>query len=220
MPIQSEGSIKKQFLVNALSDAAQLIHHPEMAPAFLTFNNSLMKRPIPEPKVWALSMANGYLKHSGGRACIDLCWKACVASLHDQDPTPMLAEFRKQGAPIDPSVAEVLTKAREFLLKNPEDLRWLALVYFCYSRMIAVSSKSAFESNEWSDGDLFLFSMEKAFSAGKGKDFMGLLSNEAGEYFESKEHLQFHIALNAPIGLATMAAIEPNAAFFEGMGIH
>lgn len=216
MPTQTE---KKQLMA-VLSDSAELIYHPEMVSGFVSFNNSLLKKTPPDPRVWSLSMANGYLKDSSGRSCVNVCWKACIESLRDQDPVLPLASFIKRGAPIDPSVADVVRSAKEFLLARPDDIRWLALVYFCYSRMIAINSMSAFESNQWGDGEFFMLAMEKSFNSGNGKEFMYLLAKESGKYFQSKEKLQLGIAKNASVGLATMAALEPSAAFFQSMKIH
>lgn len=219
MPIQNEGLTRKQ-LVKVLADAAELIYHPEMVPGFISFDNSLVKKSPPDPRVWSLSMADGYLKDSGGRSCVNLCWKACIESLRDQDPVLPLARFIKRGAPIDAAVGDVVRSAKEFLLARPDDPRWIALVYFCYSRMIAVSARGAFESDAWGDGEFFMLAMEKSFNAGEGKEFMHLLSKEAGKFFEFKEQLQLNIAKNVAVGLATMAALESSAAFFQSMKIH
>lgn len=215
--MKNERSLDKKMIGEALADAASIIFHPEMLPWFLTFR--MTNASPPSPKVWAESMAKGYLKHSDGQACIDLCWKSSIASLRNFDPVQGLSGFLKGGKPIDPSVADKLVAAKKILLENPDDYRWLGLVYFCYSRMISVSSKKGFDENEWGDATLLLIMVEKVFSAGKGEDFMWAISGDLGSLYQSKTHLQHLIAKNVGVGLATMAAIAPDAKFFKGMKV-
>jgi hypothetical protein len=104
-------------------------------------------------------------------------------------------------------------RTREHLISNPQSPRWLALLLFTLARAIGGNARAAFSSNEWNEGTLFWFDMERAWLEGDGASVGRLLLQADKKFFSNK--VAANLGIDMPRRLAESASIAPGWSLFR-----
>jgi hypothetical protein len=104
-------------------------------------------------------------------------------------------------------------RTREHLIANPRSPRWLALLLFTLARAIGSNTRAGFASNEWHEGTLFWFAMERAWLEGDGASVGKLLLEGDKKFF--KNRVAVNLGTDMPRKLAEAASIAPSWSLFH-----
>jgi hypothetical protein len=205
-----------------LQSAHQFAFHEQMKPCYISF--SLMsknmskslggKSDMPDSNFWSKGIAGAYSSSDAFSEFLETCIHHSFIALSKTDAVLALEGFDLKSSAKSVKAEDTLRAAQEYLLRNQDSSKWLSLVLFGLSRAISVTAKSSFDSNEWTDFSLFSMQLEKALVAGDGKSLSRMLCKDMKSYIDD---FPARVGLNMPIGLATMAALEPDSAFFDGI---
>ncbi|MHD0644167.1 hypothetical protein ACYPKM_00855 [Pseudomonas aeruginosa] len=202
-----------------LTDVASLIFHDRLLDTF----NSLRTLPgasapmsaKPDLAVWAREMTKACLRSEPFAKLI----LSIIANSHPAlslDASVMhLRGFAAGGTVIPAEAYSAAESLNEFLAKNPSSVKWVGVAFFSLSRAIAATAKSSFESDQWSPYSLYAMEMERAFSAADGKVLARLLTQTIKQYGNMEKDFPMALGANAPIAVATMSGLQPDAGFLE-----
>lgn len=104
-------------------------------------------------------------------------------------------------------------RARDHLLSNPQSPRWLALLLFTLARAIGSNARASFAANEWHDGSLFWFNIERAWLAGNGNQVANLLLDADKKFFGKS--IASNLGSDMPRRLAEAADMAPEWSLFQ-----
>jgi hypothetical protein len=211
----ASNSEEKPKIETIFREAASLIFHKEMLPAFLISKMSPEAAfKISQPEAldeWAKGMAELYENSRAYREYISKIFEHSISGLTEEIKPEALGEWRTD------KTQRTLVSSQRFLLDNQSDPKWITLIHFCISRALATTARNGFESNEWSEGTMFFMQLDRAFSTGECKQFGRMLANEMSKYYD-KDALPRMIGQNIGIGLIHMVALDADAKLFQGIG--
>lgn len=164
------------------------------------------------PEVWAAGMKAAFANEKFSEmlnASIVLAHRSFWGSNPDEALKGLLGS-EVQGFH---TVAPVLAPAYRRLTASETDPGWIALALFSIGRMIAVTGRREYESNQWTEASLLLFDVERAWLQGEGKALASLLVRYDAMAFRGK--LAELLGPRMLHGLAEAAANIPEARLFS-----
>lgn len=201
----------------ALAQAIGLVFHPQLFRSMPKITLGEVGGPSqtqPPADDWSGKIASAYSRLPLLAEFIQRCAADAHKVLANDDPKVNPAGLKAEEMCSSPKAQMVLARVRDQLIKNPNDPKWIGVVVFSLIRTLEETIDNAITSGAQTDMSFAISMMNSSLVAADAWE-ISFVTKRTLNVPQIESSLRKHISDRVVIALSSMAAVDPDADFFN-----